>query len=376
MIDTSTVTTELMTVEDKQELETASDSRIAELKKNPEIQKLNSEIKFNDISTVNEFGKKPALELSKTADALLAITRDVSKKETLEMFEPLAKVLTNFKIDEFKGEPATQSKNPIIKFLGKAKKKVEVTLDDMFKKYTTMGNELNDVVQTLNKYKVDIVKANGMIQQLQEANTKHFTELEKYIAAGELAEEEAKELLENFKNDNSLNEFEKADRIERAQLLIDQINKKVHEFRIVQQVSLQSIPMLNIMRRNNFELANQVDSKLITTIPIFKTMMVEAVIQRRQAIQAKSTAKIDEVTEQALRMNAENAAMLSTMMAKREGAGITLETLQQTYETIKNGVTETERIFEENRNKRAQDTIALEGMKKELIETNFFKKLK
>ena len=376
MIDTSTVTTELMTVEDKQELETASDSRIAELKKDPEVQKLNSEIKFEDISTVNEFGKKPALELSKTADALLAITRDVSKKETLEMFEPLAKVLTNFKIDEFKGEPATQSKNPIIKFLGKAKKKVEVTLDDMFKKYTTMGNELNDVVQTLNKYKVDIVKANGMIQQLQEANTKHFTELEKYIAAGELAEEEAKELLENFKNDNSLNEFEKADRIERAQLLIDQINKKVHEFRIVQQVSLQSIPMLNIMRRNNFELANQVDSKLITTIPIFKTMMVEAVIQRRQAIQAKSTAKIDEVTEQALRMNAENAAMLSTMMAKREGAGITLETLQQTYETIKNGVTETERIFEENRNKRAQDTIALEGMKKELIETNFFKKLK
>ena len=103
MIDTSTVTTELMTVEDKQELETASDSRIAELKKNPEVQKLNSEIKFNDISTVNEFGKKPALELSKTADALLAITRDVSKKETLEMFEPLAKVLTNFKIDEFKG---------------------------------------------------------------------------------------------------------------------------------------------------------------------------------------------------------------------------------------------------------------------------------
>ena len=75
-------------------------------------------------------------------------------------------------------------------------------------------------------------------------------------------------------------------------------------------------------------------------------------------------------------MNAENAAMLSTMMAKREGAGITLETLQQTYEIIKNGVTETERIFEENRNKRAQDTIALEGMKKELIETNFFKKLK
>ena len=246
----------------------------------------------------------------------------------------------------------------------------------MFKKYTTMGNELNDVVQTLNKYKVDIVKANGMIQQLQEANVKHFTELEKYIAAGELAEEEAKELLENFKNDNTLNEFEKADRIERAQLLIDQINKKVHEFRIVQQVSLQSIPMLNIMRRNNFELANQVDSKLITTIPIFKTMMVEAVIQRRQAIQAKSTAKIDEVTEKALRMNAENAAMLSTMMAKREGAGITLETLQYTYETIKNGVTETERIFEENRNKRAQDTIALEGMKKELIETNFFKKLK
>lgn len=86
MIDTSTVTTELATVEDKQELAAASDNRIAELKKDPEIQRLNSEIKLNDISTVNEFGKKPALELSKTADALLAITKDVSRKEMLEVF--------------------------------------------------------------------------------------------------------------------------------------------------------------------------------------------------------------------------------------------------------------------------------------------------
>lgn len=368
MIDTSTVTTELTTVENKQELATASDNRIEELKKDPEIQRLNSEIKLNDISTVNEFGKKPALELSKTADALLAITKDVSRKEMLEVFSPLSKILKRFSIEDFKGTKKG--------LLGKLFAKVADNIDDMFKKYETMGNELNDVVQTLNKYKVDIVKSNGMIQQLQEANVKHFTELEKYIAAGELAEEEAKEILETFKNDSTLNEFEKAERVEKAQLLVDQINKKVHEFRIVQQVALQTIPSLNIMRRNNFELANQVDSKLITTIPIFKNAMVQAVILKRQQIQSANLMEIDTVTNDMLKMNAENNSQISAMLAKNEGSGIKLETLQHTYETLKNSVTETERILEDNRKKREQDTIALEGMKKELIETNFFKKLK
>lgn len=368
MIDTSTVTTELTTVENKQELATASDNRIAELKKDPEIQRLNSEIKLNDISTVNEFGKKPALELSKTADALLAITKDVSRKEMLEVFSPLSKILKRFSIEDFKGTKKG--------LFGKIFAKVADNIDDMFKKYETMGNELNDVVQTLNKYKVDIVKSNGMIQQLQEANVKHFTELEKYIAAGELAEEEAKEILETFKNDSTLNEFEKAERVEKAQLLVDQINKKVHEFRIVQQVALQTIPSLNIMRRNNFELANQVDSKLITTIPIFKNAMVQAVILKRQQIQSANLMEIDTVTKDMLKMNAVNNSQISAMLAKNEGSGIKLETLQYTYETLKNSVTETERILEDNRKKREQDTIALEGMKKELIETNFFKKLK
>ena len=369
MIDTSTVTTELTTVENKQELATASDNRIAELKKDPEIQRLNSEIKLNDISTVNEFGKKPAMELSKTADALLAITKDVSRKEMLEVFSPLSKILKRFDIEEFKGKPVKKG------LFGKFFAKVADNIDDMFKKYETMGNELN-VVQTLNKYKVDIVKSNGMIQQLQEANVKHFTELEKYIAAGELAEEEAKEILETFKNDSTLNEFEKAERVEKAQLLVDQINKKVHEFRIVQQVALQTIPSLNIMRRNNFELANQVDSKLITTIPIFKNAMVQAVILKRQQIQSANLMEIDTVTNDMLKKNAENNSQISAMLAKNEGSGIKLETLQYTYETLKNSVTETERILEDNRKKREQDTIALEGMKKELIETNFFKKLK
>ena len=370
MIDTSTVTTELATVEEKQELATASDSRIEELKKDPEVQRLNSEIKLNDISTVNEFGKKPALELSKTADALLAITKDVSRKEMLEVFSPLSKILKRFSIEDFKGKPAKKG------FFGKFFAKVADNIDDMFKKYETMGNELSDVVQTLNKYKVDIVKSNGMIQQLQEANIKHFTELEKYIAAGELAEEEAKEILETFKNDSTLNEFKKAERVEMAQLLVDQINKKVHEFRIVQQVALQTIPSLNIMRRNNFELANQVDSKLITTIPIFKNAMVQAVILKRQQIQSANLMEIDTVTNDMLKMDAEKNSEISAELAKNEGSGIKLETLEYTYETLKNSVTETERILEDNRKKREQDTIALEGMKKELIETNFFKKLK
>ena len=370
MIDTSTLTTELVTVENKHELATASDRRIEELKKVPEIQRLNSEIKLNDISTVNEFGKKPAMELSKTADALLAITKDVSRKEMLEVFSPLSKILKRFSIEDFKGKPAKKG------LFGKIFAKVADNIDDMFKKYETMGNELNDVVQTLNKYKVDIVKSNGMIQQLQEANVKHFTELEKYIAAGELAEEEAKEILETFKNDSTLNEFEKAERVEKAQLLVDQINKKVHEFRIVQQVALQTIPSLNIMRRNNFELANQVDSKIITTIPIFKNAMVQATILKRQQIQSANLMEIDTVTNDMLKKNAEKNLEISTMLAKNEGSGIKLETLQYTYETLKNSVAETERILEDNRKKREQDTVALEGMKKELIETNFFKKLK
>lgn len=349
------------------ELTTTTNTHIEYLKTLPEVQNLTSLIKLEDLNTVNNFGSKPSLELSKISDELLNITKEVSNKETFALFDPLNNILNKFDIEDFNKEPKKQG------FLGKLFNNAKNTLDDLFKKYDTVGRELTSVSETLNKYKLDIVKSNKTIETLQQHNIKYFEELEKYIAAGEIAYDEANQIKTHFENLDNINEFEKSEKVEKATLLVDQIDKKVHELRVVQQIALQTIPMLNMMRRNNFDLANQVDSKILTTIPIFKSLIVQAITLHRQKIQANNLQELDRKTNEMLLKNATRTVDINKQLAGMENNGVKVETLEQTFNILKTGVIETENILKQNREKRINDTQKLENMKKEIIDSNFFK---
>jgi uncharacterized protein YaaN involved in tellurite resistance len=138
------------------------------------------------------------------------------------------------------------------------------------------------------------------------------------------------------------------------------------DLRVAENVAMQSIPMLKTMQFSNLNLIRKINSAFIITMPVFKQSLAQAVMLRRQRIQADALKALDDKTNEMLLKNAQNSAEQSKMIAKMaSGSSIQVETLEKTWQTIVNGIDETQRIQKEAQAKRIEDTKRLELLKQD-----------
>ncbi len=94
---------------------------------------------------------------------------------------------------------------------------------------------------------------------------------------------------------------------------------------------MQSIPMLKTMQFSNMNLVRKINSAFIITLPVFKQALAQAIMLKRQKIQAEAISALDERTNEMLKKNARNTveqAKMTTRMAV--GSSIKADTLETT----------------------------------------------
>ena len=183
--------------------------------------------------------------------------------------------------------------------------------------------------------------------------TKGCRELEAYIA-------QKQDELEKT-GDNSI-QFE-LQSLNQALMMLEQ---RVQDLRTAENVAMQSIPMLKTMEFSNYNLVRKINSAFIITLPIFKQALAQAILLKRQKIQAESMAALDQKTNEMLIKNAHNTVEQSKMTARlASGSSIQIETLETTWKTIMNGIEETRGIEAEARKKRQEDKVRLEAIKQD-----------
>ena len=129
---------------------------------------------------------------------------------------------------------------------------------------------------------------------------------------------------------------------------------------------MQSIPMIKTMEFSNYNLVRKINSAFIITLPVFKQALAQAILLKRQKIQAESMAALDKKTNEMLIKNAQNNMEISKQTAKlASGSSIQIETLETTWRTITSGIEETTRIEEDARKKRQEDQVRLEAIKQD-----------
>ena len=129
---------------------------------------------------------------------------------------------------------------------------------------------------------------------------------------------------------------------------------------------MQSIPMIKTMEFSNMNLVRKINSAFIVTLPVFKQALAQAIMLKRQKIQAQAMAALDEKTNEMLIKNAQNTveqSKLTTQLAA--GSSIKIETLETTWRTIVSGIDETRTIQENARKQRIEDQKRLEDIKTE-----------
>ncbi|WP_250672781.1 toxic anion resistance protein [Paraclostridium ghonii] len=322
-----------------------------------EVQNLTSEINLDNPNSIIMFGQQVSENISKISDQLLNSMKEVKSEEAGEMLITLTKIMDKFDVKELENIRGGSVLSKFMKNLGNS-------IDKLFQKYDSMGYEVEKVYVLLKKYENDIKESNVNLKKLYNGNLSYYQALEKYIVAGEIAVEEIDNYTNQLSMDMSLGEEEKQMMLQRLAISKDMLSQRVYDLQIAENVAIQAAPMIQTMQMSNFNLMRKINSSFIITLPIFKQCLAQAIILKRQEIQAKSIKQLDEKTNELIMRNASNTARQSVEIAKMaSGSSIAIETLEKSYETIMKGIEETKSIQENNRIQRKENSSKLESLK-------------
>lgn len=333
-----------------------------ELVGSDEVDALVSTIEVNNLETIVSFGAEAADEISKASDIVLNSMSMSQIDESSEMLNALSKIMSKFDIDEIR-----EDKGLFNKLFGNLRKQLEKILQ----KYHTMGDEVDKIYVQLKQYESEIKQSNRNLNQMFDANVGYYHELVKYILAGEQGCKELENYIAQRQRDYE-NTADNAIQLEISSLnnALMMLEQRTQDLRTAENIAMQSIPMIKTMEYSNMNLVRKINSAFIVTLPVFKQALAQAIMLKRQKIQAEGMSELDKKTNEMLIKNAKNTVEQSKMTAKlASGSSIKIDTLEKTWRTIVNGIDETRAIQENARKQRIDDAARLDQIKKEFMET-------
>ncbi len=327
-----------------------------ELASSEEIDKLVSTINANDPNSIITFGNSVAEEISKASDQVLNSMNMNQLDDSSELLNALANIM-----EQFDAKELTEEKKGFFANLRRQ-------LDKILEKYHTMGEDVDKIYVQLKKYESEIGQANVKLQTMYNANIDYYKQLLKYIMAGEQACKELDTYIEDFRvkvqnNPDSGTAAMDLQTLEQTRAIMEQ---RVMDLKIAENVAMQTVPMLKAMEFSNINLIRKINSAFIITMPVFKQSLAQAVMLKRQRIQADAMKALDDKTNELLLKNATNTVeqtKMTTMLAN--GSSIQVETLEKTWATIVSGIEETKKIQADAKAKRIEDSKRLERLKED-----------
>lgn len=326
-----------------------------------EVDDIVSTIEINNLETIVSFGAEVAEEISKASDVVLNNVNMSQLDDSSEMLNALARVMEKFDIHELQENPSLFNK-----LFGNMRKQLDKILD----KYHTMGDEVDKIYVELRKYESEIKQSNRNLNTMFEANVNYYHELVKYILAGEQGCKEIEAYIAQRESDMQTTgdtsiQFEITS-LNQALMMLEQ---RTQDLRTAESVAMQSIPMIKAMEFSNMNLVRKINSAFIITLPVFKQALAQAIMLKRQKIQADAMSALDAKTNEMLIRNAQNTVEQTKMTtAMAAGSSIKIETLETTWKTIVDGINETRQIQNDARQKRVEDQARLENIKREFNE--------
>lgn len=322
----------------------------------PEVDALASQIEVYNLETIVSFGSGAAEEIAKCSDTVLNSMNMSQLDNSSAMLNTLAKIMDKFDIEEIRDEPG---------LFGKLFGGMRRQLDKILAKYHTLGEDVDKIYVQLKQYESEITQSNRKLEEMFQANVNYYHELVKYILAGEQGCRELEDYIAQRRRDMETTgdasiQFELTT-LEQALMMLEQ---RTQDLRTAESVAMQSIPMIKTMQFSNMNLVRKINSAFIITLPVFKQALTQAIMLKRQRLQAEAMSALDQRTNEMLIRNAQNTAEQSKMTARlASGSSIKIETLEKTWHTIVSGIDETRQIQENARKQRVEDQKRLEAIK-------------
>ena len=315
-------------------------------------------IDISNSETVLKYGNAAQMKISQFSDKIL---EDVKTKDTgaiSDMLTDLVAELKGFDVDEGK-------KGGLFGLF----KKAGNSLTQLKAKYEKVEENVSEIIATLQNHQKQLISDCKMLDDLYAQNEQYYHELTLYIIAGEiklrrLREEELPPLLAKAQETADPADAQAANDF--AQL-IERFEKRIHDLKLTRMVSVQMGPQIRLMQTNDNVLAERIQSTIANTIPLWKSQMVIALGMQHAEEALKAQKAVTDMTNDLLRSNAERLKMGTIETAREAERGVVdIETIRIANTALIDTLTEVQKIQREGAQKRAEASIELGRLEKEL----------
>ena len=315
-------------------------------------------IDIRNSETVLKYGNAAQMKISQFSDKILA---DVKTKDTgaiSDMLTDLVAELKGFDVDEGKKGG----------FFGLFKK-AGLNLTQLKAKFDKVEENVSAIIDTLQGHQQQLIADAQMLDDLYKQNEQYYHELTLYIIAGEiklrrLREEELPPLLAKAQETADPADAQAASDFSQ---LIERFDKRIHDLKLTRMVSVQMGPQIRLMQTNDNVLAERIQSTIANTIPLWKSQMVIALGMQHAEEALKAQKAVTDMTNELLRQNAERLKTGTIQTAKEAERGVVdLDTIRTANTALIETLAEVQKIQREGAQKRAEASIELGRLEKEL----------
>ena len=321
-----------------------------------QIRTVADKIDITDSNAVLSYGASAQRKVSDFADGAL---QSVRAKDMGETGQVLTSLLVELKTN---GE---EKKSLLGKLFGSAEKNFE----KLKAQYSTTEANIDRLVKLLEEHEQQLRKDIIQLDKLYDKNKLYFKEISRYIEAGKLAVEKARnETLPAL--EAKAKETNATEDIQAAQDYADMITrfeKKLYDLELSRTVCLQSAPEIRMVQNSDTIMSEKIHSTILNVIPMWKTQMVLALnnYHTQKAIEAQQA--VTDATNEMLTKNAEALHQSTVETAKASERGIVdIETLQHTNEQLISALDEIQQIQEDGKVARAAAEQELARIEQEL----------
>lgn len=276
-------------VQPQNQAETLAAQCRAAAKADPQaLDRLTDQIHVFDTASILAYGADAAREMSACADTVLADIQKNQAGDPAPLLRALKELMEKFDM----GELRTEEKKRRFPF-GKPPQKQ--TQDQILEKYRALSHDLDRVYITMKQYEAQVRAYCRSLQTLCDANVALYKKLVLCIVAGEQGAEEIQRHLQQMEAQLAREPGNTAlqmdcDSVRRAKELLE---RRLHDLRVTETAALQSIPMIWMVQDSQSRLAEKIDAAFLVTLPVFKGALNQALLRKRQSLQAQALKDVD-----------------------------------------------------------------------------------
>ena len=323
--------------------------------------KIASVLNENDITSVTTYGSdlQRAMD-SYSSDFLKQSFSAKSSNESAQLITNLLGELREVNVGDLERPSGFKRFLMMIPGINKLVTSIEQIKD----KYETIEKNIDSIVGKLEAARQISIRDNNLLQKQFENNCDYVDQLQDLIIAGKMKSEEVGQLLETMKMSGGDYEDYQISDIEEFKNSLD---KRLGDLVALRYAFKQSLTQIRIIQRTNIVNANNIESNITMTIPLWKNQLSlsVALYDQKQALEVST--KVADTTNELIKKNAEMMKTQAIEVAKQsQRMVIDPETLEKATQDLIATVEGVQKAQKEGAEKRAAAEARIANLEKEM----------